>query len=62
MTTKDRREKFLAELTKISRQFGIVVDGCGCCGSPYLREIDEGAAGEYVEDGGISDFEWKEAA
>ncbi|MGN7135838.1 hypothetical protein [Streptomyces pseudogriseolus] len=27
---------FLQELTDLTNKYGIVVEGCGCCGSPYL--------------------------
>lgn len=32
----DGLERFLKELSGISKKYGIYVDGCGCCGSPYL--------------------------
>ena len=33
-------ETFLEGLTKLSRETGIVVGGCGCCDSPFLAEED----------------------
>jgi len=33
---------FLDELTELSKKYQIVVDGCGCCGSPYLWHIEMG--------------------
>lgn len=32
---------FLTELTELSNRYGIVIGGCGCCGSPYLDYIEE---------------------
>lgn len=31
-------EGFLKELTNLSLSYGIIVRGCGCCGSPYLTD------------------------
>ena len=31
-------EEFLQELTKLSKKYKIYINGCGCCGSPYLTE------------------------
>lgn len=29
-------EDFLKELAKLTDKYGVEIDGCGCCGSPYL--------------------------
>lgn len=29
-------KEFLKELAKLSEKYNIYIDGCGCCGSPYL--------------------------
>jgi hypothetical protein len=31
-------ECFLRELSELTEKHGIVICGCGCCGSPYLEE------------------------
>ena len=31
---------FLTELGELSKRYGIVIGGCGCCGSPYLDYMD----------------------
>lgn len=35
----EKQEEFLVELSALSRKYRIKVDGCGCCGSPFLTEI-----------------------
>lgn len=40
MTHPTNKEKeFLVGLEKLTRKTGIVIGGCGCCGSPYLYEV-----------------------
>lgn len=31
-------QKFLRELTKLSKKYNLYVGGCGCFGSPYLYD------------------------
>lgn len=38
--TNEQKAAFLRDLTEITRKHGIAIDGCGCCGSPYLIEAD----------------------
>lgn len=33
-------EGFLEKLGELSLSYGIAIGGCGCCGSPYLINID----------------------
>ncbi len=35
-TEEQRMEDFLIGLTKLTRDTDIVIEGCGCCGSPYF--------------------------
>ncbi len=38
---EERIASFLNELTKLSRFYGVDIDGCGCCGSPYLSDVSD---------------------
>lgn len=40
MTSRERLDKFLEELSELSNKYGFVIGGCGCCGSPWIDEID----------------------
>lgn len=31
---------FLHELSELTKKYGLVVGGCGCCDSPYLMDVD----------------------
>lgn len=41
MMDEDKKRRFLTDLTAVSRQHGIVIGGCGCCGSPWVDDMDE---------------------
>ena len=32
----DSKYKFLEELSELTKKYNISVEGCGCCGSPFL--------------------------
>ena len=36
----ENKQEFLNELTALTKKYKISIDGCGCCGSPYLNEIE----------------------
>lgn len=40
--SRSKLEKFLLELSCLTIKYGIVIAGCGCCGSPYLKSLEEG--------------------
>lgn len=37
-----RLNRFLEELSVLTKKYGIKISGCGCCGSPYLVDLNEG--------------------
>ena len=32
----DSKYKFLEELSELTKKYNISIEGCGCCGSPFL--------------------------
>ena len=38
----ERLRAFLQELTALSDKYEIYIEGCGCCGSPWLNDIKAG--------------------
>jgi len=58
MINEDRQAQFLKELAELSRKHGILIGGCGCCGSPYLYE-DPALNGKYRTNGD-DDLSWIE--
>jgi hypothetical protein len=36
LTLPEKFDVFLEELTALTHKYGIEIDGCGCCNSPYL--------------------------
>lgn len=36
---QENTKEFLKELAELSMKHGIVIGGCGCCGSPHLNEV-----------------------
>lgn len=56
MSTKDEAERqFLIGLEKLSRETGVYIGGCGCCGSPFLSyepELNADPRAGYCSDEG----------
>ena len=43
------KAKFLKELTELTKKYGIAIEGCGCCSSPYLIKKPKAQLdGKYV--------------
>lgn len=36
---EERLCEFLEKLSALTREYGIVINGCGCCGSPWLEDM-----------------------
>lgn len=45
MNEMKKVKEFLKELTELSEKYDIYIQGCGCCGSPWI--FDERAHKEY---------------
>lgn len=61
---EDKERAFLSDLEWLTRKHGVMIFGCGCCGSPSLVELDEeqlvpeaGYSGDAQRLGG-RDFAW----
>ena len=49
--TRDNIQMFLDELTKLSKKYNMEMWSCGCCGSPFLKDINsEERDGRYIGD------------
>lgn len=43
MKKKDQEQRlklFLNDLNKLTNGYGISIGGCGCCGSPWLKDLE----------------------
>lgn len=56
----ERGKSFMAELTALSLKYGVIIDGCGCCGSPYCRDSREKGKYVYGTSGTKPDLRWQE--
>lgn len=52
-----RREQFLKELAALTVKYGVIIDGCGCCGSPFVYGLE--TTGNTDENSGDK-LEWDE--
>jgi len=60
---QERADEFLQELSELTRKHGIVIYGCGCCGSPTLEAFSTvsprtGAYNIREKDGEFAYLEW----
>ena len=57
MLTEEQVKLFLEELTELTRKHSIEIGGCGCCGSPFLSEIEDADKnGHYVSGSDSDDY------
>jgi len=42
-------EEFLNELSKLSEKYNIGIGGCGCCGSPFLYNLEDDIVFDNIE-------------
>lgn len=43
-----RIRMFLQELTALSDKYDIYIDGCGCCGSPWIKDKRTGKEYDFL--------------
>lgn len=59
----EKAEAFLSDLRRISLKHGVVVSGCGCCGSPRLAGLSKRDMkthkGRYKADPDYSRLQWE---
>lgn len=60
----ERLAAFIKGLTSLTQDHGLVIGGCGCCGSPYIFELSKKEkeyeyAVFYVTGDEGQDLEWK---
>jgi len=46
----DTKEKFLKEYEILCKKYKIIIDGCGCCGSPFIYSEKEMQDGNFEEE------------
>ena len=42
----DKQIKFIVGLNKLTRETGVLIGGCGCCGSPFIYDASEDDLGD----------------
>jgi hypothetical protein len=59
MTYEEREAAFVVALTALTKQYGVAIGGCGCCGSPWTSDTDathsSGRNGHYTN---VEQLEW----
>ncbi|MBX5436754.1 MAG: hypothetical protein IRZ33_06000 [Alicyclobacillaceae bacterium] len=43
----EKLQAFLDELSELTKRYGLIIGGCGCCGSPYVYGDDAG--GDHLQ-------------
>lgn len=58
MSFSPEEQAFLRDLHQLSIRHGIVIWGCGCCGSPSLIPLEGPTEGAGYGEGGSEGFRW----
>ena len=48
---------FLTELEKLTTRYHFIIDGCGCCGSPCIRDLTDSNYSKIAENLEYNDIE-----
>ena len=38
--TNEKLNEFLKKLSELSNEYGFIIRGCGCCGSPWIDDTN----------------------
>ena len=61
MDRENRVEAFMKDLEQLTKKHGIVIDACGCCGSPWVEDMETHemlASHLYYEEDGTFDYKF----
>ena len=53
-------EKFIKELTELSKKYNVYIKGCGCCSSPILQDKESKVLGgdlNYNEEREVHEYD-----
>lgn len=60
----EKQKQFIIGLEKLTRETGIAIDACGCCGSPFLSEAkitsEKSGYSAKGDTDWVSEIEWKD--
>jgi len=57
---EDEVKAFVRELSKLSRQYKIIVNACGCCNSPFLTSMSNDDGRYEINIANFDGLTWKE--
>lgn len=60
--TEPDYQAFMEALSSLTREYGVRIGGCGCCGSPFLMPLEYGEErGNYEADAKNDNLKWHPA-